>query len=257
MLAFRIEEAQHGVDAALPPALLDALLPDLRALLRASGEERAAPALRSAKCHCRLTLTLPPGYAPPPAEPIGDDEGAVPLPAASQRHLELAVLRRAGAGVTWESALVAEQRNEGVLTAAARAGDEASASAWRLPPIDAMLLMVRAVAAVAAEGAWPPAFRAFRRRALDLEEQRARVRAGGEAWSRVEQLRLLCRLRLMASGLPADGGADSAEDASIRAAFECGERAMAAGGAEGEEGGSSGGDGGGGEEAVGDALPAE
>ena len=269
-LTFRLE-GNRPEQCLCTPEFLGAHVSSLHALLLAHGEEVPWPrAAAGAAFYCSLALTLPRGFAALPCAPVagsgdeGEEEGgAAPgssgtLPSAAQRRLELRVVRRSGGVPVWESPLVTEQRSQAFLVARAGEGGEGEregeeeeeegapgVTAWRVPPIDAMLLAARALEALLPEeAATAPPLRAFRRRAFDLEEQRARVRAGGQQWTRAEQLKLLAALRAQAR--QADGAEMSVQHRAVVAAFAQGELAMGSG-EEGEEGGGggSGGEGGG------------
>jgi hypothetical protein len=275
-LTFRLE-GNRPEQCPCTPEFLGAHVSGLHALLLAHGEEVTWPrAAAGAAFYCSLALTLPHGFVPPPQPkraPVvggsGSDEaeeeeeaGAAPgssgtLPSAAQRRLELRVVRRSGGVPVWESPLVTEQRSQAFLVARAGEGGEGEGgggaaagaregeeeegapgvTAWRVPPIDAMLLAARALEALLPEeAATAPPLRAFRRRAFDLEEQRARVRAGGQQWTRAEQLKLLAALRAQAR--QADGTEMSVQHRAVVAAFAQGELAMGSS-EEGEEGGGS------------------
>jgi hypothetical protein len=272
-LSFRVEDNRPVQCPQPTPEFLRAHVASLHALLLAHGEEVPWPrAASGAAFYCSLALTLPRGFAPPPraapaqaADEEGEEEEAAPgssgtLPSAAQRRLELRVVRRAGGVPVWESPLVTEQRSQAFLVARAGEGAGAGAgageeeeegegleegalgvTAWRVPPIDAMLLAARALEALLPEeAATAPPLRAFRRRAFDLEEQRARVRVGGAQWTRAEQLKLLAALRAQVRGA-ADGSEMTVQHKAIVAAFAQGELAM--GGGEEEEGVEGGGGG--------------
>ena len=245
MLSWRVDSTQAPQTQAFTPLFLQAFIPELYGLVAREGREvepsGARPGLHEV---CSLQLTLPTGFSAraPSATGAaqGSDEDSGSMPMASQRFLELCIVRRGGTLALWESPLITEQRSEAFLFARRHAEEDAeSATVWRLPPIDCRLLFLRAVCSLQEEGAeLPPALRAFRRKALDLAEQRERVRTGGEAWTRQEQLKLLCSLRTSASQLGPDKQTLSVDHAAVMAAFEEGERVLGGGveGAGEEEG---------------------
>lgn len=234
------------LDAAPPivvphtPEYLSQFLLSLYSLLLAAGEE--VECVRAGLFHCSLSLTLPPAQPAPALPAIDSESSSGTLPTPLQRHLELCVMRR-GSLAVWESPLVTEQRSEAFLCARRHAEEDAAlGTVWRLPPIDVMLLCAGAVETLfSEEAATALPLRAFRRRAFDLGEQRERVRAGGEQWTRLEQLKLLSTLRTQARSV--DGEAMTLQHKAVMDAFAAGELAL--GGEEEEEGAGSAGSGGG------------
>ena len=236
-LTFRLDAAPPIVVPHTPEYLSQFLL-SLYSLVLTAGEE--VECVRAGLFHCSLSLTLPPTQ-PAPALPAVDSESSSgTAPTLLQRHLELCVMRR-GSQAVWESPLVTEQRSEAFLCARRHAEEDAAlGTVWRLPPIDVMLLCAGAVEALfSEEAATALPLRAFRRRAFDLGEQRERVRAGGEPWTRLEQLKLLSSLRTQARSV--DGEAMTLQHKAVMDAFAAGELAL---GGEEEEGAGSAGSGG-------------
>jgi hypothetical protein len=120
-------------------------------------------------------------------------------------------IRRGGTGNhLWESPLIAAQRAEAFIIATTTSSSSSSGSeerVFRVDPIDAQVFIARTVSAAANDGvaitknnsdifaATDFELRSYSRAAEDLQQQRTRVKSGGEPWSRLEMLKKLSALR--------------------------------------------------------------
>jgi hypothetical protein len=189
----------------------DSLEAPLRALLLRGADVSASPPMLSramaavrGRHSVRLRIFEGIGWFLPPAAADEDDgegaEGGLPPPACRVLHVGV---RRGGGAVRWESPLVAAQRAEAFVVAHPRGGwGGVRAVVWRVDPVAAQAWVAGAARGAAAGGAAASALhysvaaqlRAYGTLADALTAQRARVAAGGEAWSRAEKLAKLSRL---------------------------------------------------------------
>ena len=166
-----------------------------------------------------------------------------------QRFKIFHIYVRRGTGLLlWESPLVAAQRVEAFVVATTT--DDGEQRAFRVDPVDAQMLIARTVSAAAAGGvacgaaatAFAPddfQLHKYSRAAEALAVQRTRCAAGGEPWTRMEQLAKLAALRSAAQvayRCVAEGETLTAENRAALEAVFAGDAAMSAGGESGCEG---------------------
>ena len=156
-------------------------------------------------------------------------------------------IRRLSTGLhLWESPLVAAQRAEAFIIATTSTGvlSEDTPRVFRVDPVDAQVFIARTVTSAASDGvllgndatgtifaATDFELRSYSRAAEELYEQRARVKNGGELWTRVEMLKKLSALRGAAERAlrsAATGTVLTDEGKSAIEAVAAGDAAMAA-----------------------------
>jgi len=172
-----------------------------------------------------------------------DDECSIGdgvLPPPRFRFFDI-ILSRGSGLVRWESPLVSSQRAEAFVLAMTEVTDGGEKRVYKVDPIDAQVAISDAVSAAVSEsdesltaphvGAQ---IRAYSRAANTLHAQRQRVAAGGEPWSRTEQLAKLAMLRTASEGILSKkvrGIVEfSPEETAILDAVAAGDAAMAADG---------------------------
>jgi hypothetical protein len=164
---------------------------------------------------------------------IGD--GVLPPP----RFRFFDIILRSPSLVRFESPLVSSQRAEAFVVAMTEVADSGEKRVYNVDPIDAQVAISDVISAAVRESDESQTdphigaqIRAYSRAANTLHAQRQRVAAGGEPWSRVEQLAKLAMLRTASEGIVAKKvrGELSLEETAVLDAVAAGDAAMAADG---------------------------
>ena len=145
---------------------------------------------------------------------------------------------RGSALIRWESPLISSQRAEAFVVAMTEVADGGEKRVYKVDPIDAQVAISDAISAAVSESDGSQTnphivaqIRAYSRAANTLHAQRQRVAAGGEPWTRAEQLSKLAMLRTASEGILSKMvTAYSPEETAILDALAAGDAAMAADG---------------------------